>query len=83
MSFYDEIKYRSVAGKALKYSIVLMGGEAAYIEGIKRMIDISPQKIEIAAGKTLIIIEGEGLALEELETETAIVKGKIVSVREA
>lgn len=82
MSFYDEIKYRSVAGKALKYGVVLMGGEAAFVEGIKRIISIAPTKLEIAAGKSLIIIEGEGMTVDELEKETVIVRGKIKSVRE-
>ncbi len=82
MSFYDEIKYRSIAGKAVKYGVVLFGGEAAFIEGIKRIIRIDPNKVEIAAGKSLIIIEGEGLTVGDIETETAIVRGKITSVRE-
>ncbi len=82
MSFYDEIKYRSIAGKSVKYGVVLFGGEAAFIEGVKRIISISQTKVEIAAGKTLIIIEGEEMTVDDIETETAIVRGKIKSVRE-
>ena len=76
MSFYDEIKYRSIAGKAVKYGVVLFGGEAAFIEGIKRIIRIDPNKVEIAAGKSLIIIEGEGLTVGDIEINSGLYEVK-------
>ncbi len=82
MSFFDDISYKTVLGRAVKYSAVLMGGEAAYIEGISRIISVAQDKIEIAAGKTLIEITGENLVIDELERESVIVKGRILGVRE-
>ena len=82
MSFFDDIKYGSVAGRALGYSVVLMGGEAVYVEGIKRLASVSPTKMEMTAGKRLIIVEGEDMVIDELERETVIIKGRIKAVRE-
>lgn len=82
MSFFDEIKYGTTAGRALGYSVVLMGGEAVYVEGIRRIASVSPAKMEMTAGKSLIVIEGEDMVIDELERETVIIKGRIRSVRE-
>ena len=82
MSFFDDISYKTVLGRAVKYSAVLMGGEAAYVDGISRIISVSAGKIEIAAGKILLEVSGEDLVIDELERESVIVKGKITGVRE-
>lgn len=82
MSFFDDVKYRSVAGKALGYSAIIFGGECVFIEGIKRVVTVSGERMEFSLGKKLITVLGEGLTLEELETETAIVRGRVRSVGE-
>ena len=82
MIFYDDITYRSALGRALGYCVVLMGGEAVYVEGITRYSVITPERIEMIAGRKLIVVEGSDMRVEELERETVIVKGRIRSVRE-
>ncbi len=82
MSFFDDIKYRSVAGKAVGYSAVIFGGESVFIEGITRVITVGKNRMEFSSGKKLITVTGEDLTLDELETETVIVKGKIRGVGE-
>ena len=81
MSFFDEIKYRSLAGRVIKYSVIVFGGEAVYVEGITRVVSVSSDKIELNAGKTLLTVEGENMTVEELEKETVIIKGRIKSYR--
>ena len=83
MSFFDDIKYRSTAGKALIYSAVIFGGESVFIEGITRVVTVSGSKMEFSAGKKLITVLGENLEIDELETETVIVKGRIRGVGES
>ncbi len=82
MSFFDDISYRTLLGRAVGYSVVLFGGEAAYAEGIRRIVGVGPDKIEMAVGKKLLVIEGGGLTIDELEGGSVIVKGRITGVYE-
>ncbi|MBQ7227495.1 MAG: YabP/YqfC family sporulation protein [Clostridia bacterium] len=82
MSFFDEISYRTLLGRAVGYSAVLMGGEAVYVEGISRIVSVSGEKIEVSARKKLLVVEGEDLSLEEVEKESVIIKGRIACFKE-
>ena len=82
MSFFDEISYRTLLGRAVGYRAVLMGGEAVYVEGISRIVSVSGEKIEVSARKKLLVVEGEDLSLEELEKESVIIKGRIACFKE-
>ena len=82
MSFYREIGNLlglDWARIASGYSFVNYNGEAVYLEGIKRVVNVSDIEIIVDTKKARIKIAGEELAIFSLEEKTMIVKGKILN----
>jgi len=80
MSFYREIG--NVLGLdwariANGYSFVNYNGEAVYIEGIKKIVNVSDTEIVVDTSKRRVRIFGEALSVFSLEDKTMVVKGKI------
>ena len=83
MSLYENIlKTLGVATTDLPcdYRITLCGGLGAHVEGVKKIIDISTEKVifEVKNGK--IIIEGNCLKLVSFIYGDASIKGKVLRV---
>jgi len=80
MSFYRDIgnvlglDWARIAGG---YSLVNYNGEAVYIEGIKRVVNVSELEIVVDTSKQRIKVVGEELCVFSLEDKTMIIKGRI------
>ena len=83
MSFFDDIKRSVATGVKYGYYAVLFGGEAAYIDGITRVLSISEERMEFASEKRVIAVCGSGLSVSALEKESVIIKGHITGISEA
>lgn len=82
MSFFDDIKYRTCFGKSLSYSLIDFGGEAIYIEGIKKLVSVSESKIVLLLRKKQIVIEGKKLVINDYESDCIVINGAVESIRE-
>ena len=81
MSFIDEVL--SVFGgenAAPTFRAMLLGEQAAYVEGVKAIKSYSQEKIEIYLKKGEIKITGEGLVVKKLCAGDLAVCGKIKSI---
>ena len=81
MSFYREIGNLlglDWARIASGYSMVNYNGEAIYLEGIKKIINVSDIEVVVDTKKARLRIAGEELCIFSLEEKTMIVKGKIL-----
>lgn len=72
----DEIK------RLKTYAVIVYGGEHAYIEGVKRIVSLTAEKITADCGRTRVVIEGEQLCLSEADGGSLSVQGRITAVRE-
>lgn len=82
MSFFKEVAdvLNSSGRTGDGYNIIDYGGEAIYIEGIRRILSIEPQLMRFDCKKKVIVLCGEKLAVHEMEDGCAVIVGKIVSV---
>lgn len=71
-----------MSGRIKGYSVVIMSGEAVYVEGVNKYLTLGNEKMEMLAGKKHVIIEGKNMSIEELNAETIIIVGEINCVRE-
>ena len=83
MSFFKEVA--AVLGLnadsiANGYQVINYSGAAVYIEGFKRILSIDERAVAVATKKQRLTVSGENLAVKELENNTVIVCGRIVSV---
>ena len=64
----------------ISYRVTLLGELGAHVEGVKKILDVTPEKVifEVKNGK--IIIEGCRLKLTSFTSADASIKGKIISV---
>lgn len=82
MSFFKEIATSLGLGKsglANGYQIINYNGEALYAEGFKRILNIDASEVVLGLKTKRITVSGENLSLKELENNTVIICGKIVS----
>ena len=82
MSFFKEVA-DSLGGESVgSYTVINYGGEAVYIEGVKRIISIDPENMRFACGRTKLALIGDKLKVSELGGGCVTVTGKVRSVSE-
>lgn len=82
MSFFKEVAdVLNASGKCGDgYNIINYGGEAIYIEGIRRILSIDPQNMRFDCKKKIISLTGEDLNVSQMEDGCAVVVGKVICV---
>ena len=55
MSFFDDIKMKSIFGRSCKHTTINFGGEAVYIEGVKKIITLDKEIIIVITTASLFI----------------------------
>ena len=75
MSFFREISEK--VKKKGSYTLVNYGGNALYIEGVKKIIDVTDSVMEFALKEGTLLVEGTGLYLIDIEDGTLIIKGEV------
>ncbi|MDR0426628.1 MAG: hypothetical protein LBH24_05635 [Clostridiales bacterium] len=79
MSFFNEIA--SAIGDSVRtagnYNIINYNGDSIYIEGIKRLVSISEEKVIMTVKKGVLTVTGVDLCVFDLEKESLIIKGNI------
>lgn len=82
MSFFKEVADAlNATGKSGDgYNIINYGGEAIYIEGIRRILSIDPVNMRFDCKKKIIVLSGENLRVSQMEDGCVVVVGKVVSV---
>lgn len=82
MSFFNEIATALGLDKssiANGYQIINYNGDAAYVEGFKKVLSIDEKCVVLGLKGKRITVLGENLSVKELENNTVIICGKIVS----
>ncbi len=82
MSFFKEIASALGIDKssiANGYQIINYNGDALYAEGFKRILSIGASEIVLGLKTKRIIVSGEELSVKELENNSVIICGRIVS----
>ena len=82
MSMFDDIRRSAAAGVKYGYSAVLFGGNAAYVDGITRVLEICDGRVAFASEKRVIAFTGENLTVTRIEDGGAIVRGRICGFAE-
>lgn len=82
MSFFDDIRRCAATGIKYGYSVVLFGGEAVYINGITRVLEISAERMAFASEKRIIAVTGSDMAVSGLERDSVMIRGTIKNVGE-
>jgi len=80
VSFYREIGNLlglDWARIASGYSIVNYNGEAVYLEGIKKVINVSDVEVVVDTKKARLRIIGKELCIFSLEEKTMIIRGMV------
>jgi hypothetical protein len=62
------------------YRVTVCGGIGAYIEGVKKIIDVSAEKIILEVKNCKLTVEGKGLKLTSFVSGDASIKGDVLSV---
>ena len=78
MSIFREISEKIGYEAAGGYNIVNFGGKHVYVEGTDRIIALNDDKIVLGAGKKIITVTGENLAISDYEKGAAIINGRII-----
>ena len=64
----------------LDFRLTLIGKSGVYIEGIKSLIDIAPNAIEIDAKNKIISLKGNNLSVKSLNSGDISISGEITLV---
>ncbi len=70
-------------GQNPNYTVVNFDGKFIYLDGIIRLREITASLITASVKNAVIKIEGENLLIEEMDGDSVIVKGDIISVTSA
>lgn len=82
MSFFSEIAFElGLTPPTTGYQIVDYNGEAIYIEGIKRILNLTDDRIRFETRRALIEFSGEGLVLDRADEGSAVVRGKVKGIQ--
>ena len=68
-------------GKNPNYTVVNFGGKFIYIDGVLRIREITPKMIKLSTKEEVVEIEGDSLEIEEMDGDSIIIKGVIISVK--
>ncbi|MCI9031517.1 MAG: hypothetical protein HFK09_03225 [Clostridia bacterium] len=82
MSFFKEVAERLGGESIGSYTVINYGGEAVYIEGVKRIVSIDSENMRFACGGIKLALDGENLKVSELGGGCVTVTGKVRSVYE-
>ncbi len=82
MSFFKEVADRLGGESVGSYTVINYGGEAVYMEGVKRIISIAPENMRFACGGIKLTLSGEDLKVSELGGGCVTVTGRVRSVSE-
>lgn len=82
MSFFSEIALKAGVNElnlSTGYNIVNYNGKVLYIEGLRRLLKVEEEQIQLELNGALATIMGKELEIFEL-SDTIIIKGQIVSM---
>ena len=65
----------------LDFRLTLIGKSGVYIEGIKRLIDISPSSIEVEVKNKIISFTGKNLSVKSLNSGDISISGEIAIIQ--
>lgn len=68
------------AGAAGLVKLTVMGSSRALIEDHRGLAGYTSRRIDVNAGRTRLVIHGEGLTLAAMDREALLVTGRILSV---
>ena len=77
MSFFKEIAGKVGSHALGGYNLINFNGEHVYVEGIDRLLGISPERIEMKIGKRVLAVTGTELEVSELEKGSVTISGRI------
>lgn len=81
MSFFSQIAFElGLSQPATGYQIVDYNGEAIYIEGVRRILNLTGASIRFETKRALIEFTGEGLTLDRADEGSAVVRGKVTGI---
>ena len=74
MSFFSEVAFElGLTSPATGYQIVDYNGEAIYIEGIRRILNLTPEAIRFEARRGILECTGQGLILKRIDDASRVV----------
>ena len=62
------------------YTVEIEGGKRLRAEGVKRIMEYSPETVVLRIGKKLMEISGEHLVVEKVDGDIVVISGKISGV---
>lgn len=80
MAFLQDIKGALPSLRGPRYTVTLMGGEAAAIEHRGKPLTITASKVAVAVKGAVIEVSGSGLAVTESGDGQLFVVGKISGI---
>lgn len=76
--FYDEVLKE--IGALNGFCIVNRNGEAVYVEGIKRVLNLDESEVRLACKRAVVTVSGIGLSVRTLDEGSAVIAGDVTSV---
>ena len=73
-------KFMNDANSSISFRIVNIGGKNLYVEGIKNVVDLSENQVQLQLKKHLLTIQGQGIKVKYLDKSTCVLQGDIFSV---
>lgn len=77
MSIFREISEKIGYAATGGYNIVNFGGKHVYVEGADRLVELSDERVVLAAGKKTITVTGEELTVSDYEKGAVTIDGRI------
>ena len=84
MSLISEIeKMMQDIGTSSNYRIVNLGGESVYVEGLKSVVSLDEEEIQLQLKKSILTFLGNSLKVKYLDPSTCVITGniRVVEVR--
>lgn len=80
-NFFSEIKEKcgNFVGKVVPYKMVVIGGEAIYVEGNITLMTLTETNIVFKVPHNIIIVNGKRLEVKEITQNTLVICGSIMS----
>lgn len=82
MSFFSEIAFRAGLNElnlSSGYNIINYSGKVLYIEGLKKLLKVDSEQIQLELFGAVATIIGKELSIFEL-SDTIIIKGQVLSM---
>lgn len=81
-NFFNELKKGLKEYGPGRFNMVNLSGKILYVEGHLGITQLSKNTISFKVNGGRIVVQGEGLVLQELSDTTLKVNGKIISIEE-